>query len=71
MLEIAKDFSERLVSEQECCKLTGLSRTTRWELEKKGAFPMRRKIGARRVVWLWTELHQWMQSLPQPEEDAS
>ncbi|WP_188013288.1 helix-turn-helix transcriptional regulator [Photobacterium damselae] len=71
MQDIADNFPERLVSENECCKLTGLSRTTRWELEKKGAFPVRQKIGERRVVWLWSELHQWMQSLPQPKRAAS
>jgi len=66
-----KEFSERLISEDECCQLTGLARTTRWEMEKKGEFPMRRKIGARRVVWLWSELHKWMQALPQTEGEAS
>lgn len=71
MLDLNHKFSERLISEDECCQLTGLSRTTRWELEKKGAFPMRRKIGARRVVWLWSELHKWMHALPQPEGEAS
>ncbi|MFA9342860.1 helix-turn-helix transcriptional regulator, partial [Escherichia coli] len=40
---------DRIIREAECSKLTGVSRTTRYELEKKGNFPSRRNLGGRSV----------------------
>lgn len=33
-----QSLTDRVIREDECRKLTGVSRTTRYELEKKGAF---------------------------------
>lgn len=44
MREINED---RVIREDECRKLTGVCRTTRYELEKKGNFPSRRNLGGR------------------------
>ena len=52
----------RLVRECECASLTGLSRTTRWRLERHGKFPMRRRISDNAVGWLESELLDWVQS---------
>jgi prophage regulatory protein len=43
----------------EIVKLTGLSRTTIWRLERDGKFPMRRTISAGAVAWVDEEVHQW------------
>lgn len=51
---------ERIVREAECKRLTGLSRTTRWELERHGQFPPRRRLGVNSVGWLESELREWM-----------
>ena len=49
---------ERIVREAECKRLTGLSRTTRWELERHGHFPQRRRLGVNSVGWLESELRE-------------
>ena len=41
---------------------TGLSRTTRWRLEKKGKFPKRRQISPGRVGWRSSEILEWINS---------
>ncbi|MBS0905942.1 AlpA family transcriptional regulator [Pantoea dispersa] len=55
-------ISERTIREPECRQLTGLCRTTRYLMEKKGQFPARRKIGARAVGWLLSEVNAWQLS---------
>lgn len=57
-------FNDRIVRENECKHLTGLSRTTRFMLEKEGKFPSRRKIGGNRVGWLLSEINEWQQNSP-------
>lgn len=52
----------RFIREPECKSITGLSRTTRWRLEKAGKFPARRKISQNTVGWLSTEIEEWMRS---------
>lgn len=51
---------DRIVREAECKRLTGLSRTTRWELERRGQFPSRRRLGSHSVGWLASELEAWV-----------
>lgn len=51
---------DRIVREAERKRLTGLSRTTRWELERRGQFPQRRRLGVNSVGWLESELREWM-----------
>ncbi|EFO3514184.1 AlpA family phage regulatory protein [Escherichia coli] len=53
---------DRIIREAECSKLTGVSRTTRYELEKKGSFPSRRNLGGRSVGWLLSEVMEWVKS---------
>ncbi len=40
-------------------QLTGLSRSTLWRMEREGAFPARRKLSARSVGWLASEVKIW------------
>ena len=52
-------MSDRFIREKECRELTGLSRTTRWRLERHGNFPHRRKISPNGVAWLLSEIRSW------------
>ena len=45
-------------------RLTGLSRTTLWRLERRGAFPNRVRLGANSVGWLEDEVQSWIASRP-------
>jgi len=57
-------FTDRLVREAERAKITAVSRTSAWALEKKGLFPKRRKLHADsdRVCWLLSELLDFVKS---------
>jgi prophage regulatory protein len=41
---------------------TGLSRSTVWRLERKGAFPRHRRISPNAVGWLEQEIEEWIQT---------
>ena len=56
---------DRFVREPECRQLTGLSRTTRWRLEREGLFPRRRKLSRNAVGWRHSELLDWLQDTPE------
>ena len=53
---------DRFIRERECLKISGLSRTTRWRLERQQLFPKRRKISQNTVGWLESEILSWLQS---------
>lgn len=39
---------------------TGLSRSTIWRLERRGAFPRHRRISANAVAWIEEEVNGWI-----------
>lgn len=51
---------ERFLREAEVKRVTGLSRTTRWRLERRGQFPKRRRLSQNAIGWLESEIHSWM-----------
>jgi prophage regulatory protein len=51
-------------------KMTGLSRTTIWRLEKLGEFPKRRQLTVRRVGWDESEVRGWRESRPNAEQEG-
>ena len=53
---------DRFIREPECLKMTGLSRITRWRLERKLEFPKRRQISPNCIGWLESELHEWLET---------
>lgn len=55
-------MSERILREPEVGRVTGLGRTTRYEMERRGEFPRRRQIGLGAVGWLESELLEWMRT---------
>jgi len=67
ILPLQSDFNgeikltNRFVRENECKLITGLSRTRRWELERKGKFPKRIKLSERAVAWRLSDLMSWME----------
>jgi prophage regulatory protein len=50
---------DRFIREPECQELTGLSRTTRWRLERQGQFPARIQISPNAVAWRLSEIRDW------------
>lgn len=58
----SQQISERVIREEECRRLTGICRTTRYMMEKEGKFPARRKLGGRAIGWLLSEVSEWQQS---------
>lgn len=57
-------MDERLVFEPERKLLTGISRVTARQMEKRGEFPRRRRVGAQKVAWLFSEIQQWIAERP-------
>jgi prophage regulatory protein len=51
---------DRFIREPECREITGLSRPTRWRLEKAGLFPKKRQLSPGCKGWLGSEIHAWM-----------
>ncbi|MEI7266990.1 helix-turn-helix transcriptional regulator [Pectobacterium versatile] len=57
-------LTDRMIREAECHQLTGICRTTRYMMEKEGAFPARRKLGGRSVGWILSEILEWQRMQP-------
>ncbi|TAI99384.1 helix-turn-helix transcriptional regulator [Pectobacterium versatile] len=57
-------LTDRMIREAECRQLTGICRTTRYMMEKDGAFPARRKLGGRSVGWILSEILEWQRMQP-------
>lgn len=53
-------LTDRFLREREVQHRTGLSRSTRWRLERIGKFPRRRRISANAVAWLDSEIAAWI-----------
>jgi predicted DNA-binding transcriptional regulator AlpA len=45
-------------------RLTGLSRTTLWRLERQGKFPTRIRLGTNSVGWRDEEVQHWVETRP-------
>ena len=52
----------KFLREPQVSALTGLSKSTRWRLEKDGRFPKKRQLSAKSVGWLATEIEDWIQT---------
>jgi prophage regulatory protein len=52
----------RFIRENEVQRITGLSRTTRWRLEREGKFPLRRQLSENSVAWIESEIRDWFAS---------
>ena len=65
--EPLQDQSDRIIREDECRRLTGICRTTRYQKEIKGEFPARRQLGGRSVGWLLSEVNSWLNNQPKAQ----
>ena len=54
----------RLLSKVEVCDKVGLDYSHIWKLMHRGKFPRSRLIGDKRVMWLESEVDQWIADLP-------
>lgn len=53
---------DRVMREREVHTVTGLSRTTRWRLERAGEFPARIHLSPNAVGWRSCEIADWIAS---------
>ena len=56
---------------REVQKITALSRTTIWRLERAGKFPRRRQISQNAVAWLASEVQAWVDERAQLDNTAA
>jgi prophage regulatory protein len=54
--------ADRIIREPECKRRSGLSRATRWRLERDGNFPRRRRISPGASGWLESEFTGWLRT---------
>lgn len=54
---------DRILSREETSAITGRSLSSMWRDERAGAFPQRRKKGAKSVGYFLSEVTAWMQTL--------
>lgn len=54
--------TQRLLRLRAVCDLTGLCRSTVYQLEKYGTFPGRVAIGPRSVAWREAEVLEWIEA---------
>ena len=52
----------QFLREPQVAAMTGLSKSTRWRLEKAGKFPKKRRLSARSIGWLFSEIKNWVQT---------
>ena len=55
-----REGAERFVREFERERMTGLSRSAWFQLERKGQAPKRIRINARTVAWRLSDLQAWI-----------
>ncbi|PAV08863.1 transcriptional regulator [Arsenophonus sp. ENCA] len=56
---------DRLIREKERQRITSISRTTAWILEKEGRFPARKALGSNSCAWLLSDLLLWVRNPPE------
>ena len=59
---------DRLVRENERYKITSSARSTAWQLEKDGKYPLRKSLGANSCGWSLVELLHWIDNPPVVEK---
>ena len=63
---------DRFLRDQEQEEITGLSRTTRWRLEREGKFPKAYSIGGGNAKGrLESEIQQWMDDIVGEADDVT
>ena len=52
--------ADPIIREPECRVLTGLSKTTRWRMERAGQFPGRIRLSANACGWRLSAINAWL-----------
>ncbi|PLJ17735.1 hypothetical protein B6J61_27250 [Klebsiella pneumoniae] len=63
-LELIPDL-ERVIREPECFWMTGLPKSTRAFMEKKGQFPKHLVLGPKICAWRLSEVQEWIKTRAQ------
>ena len=53
-------FNDRIIRENECAEITGLSRSTRYRMEQEGTFPHRCHISPGCIGWKLSAVQSWL-----------
>ena len=65
----------KILRTHQVMKVTGLSRSTLWRLERRGDFPPRLRLSWNSCGWLDSEIQDWLRSRPRgmtgAERDAA
>ena len=54
--------TQRILRDAAVQERTGLSKSTRWRLERDGKFPQRVRLSANAVGWREEEINHWLES---------
>jgi prophage regulatory protein len=52
----------RILREKDVKQITGLSRVTRWRMERRGEFPRKVQLSRRAVGYLESEILDWLKA---------
>ena len=58
---------DRVMRLNEVKQITGLSRTTIWEMERAGRFPKHVRLTTKSIGWLESHICAWMEGLTTPD----
>ncbi len=61
---VMHENTDSIIRKSEVRKITGLSDTTIWRLEKLKKFPQRRRLSASACGWLMSEITNWAKTRP-------
>lgn len=56
------DTPDRIICIKEVQRLTDLSRTTIWRMERAGKFPPRLPLSGSRIGWRYNDIQEWIKS---------
>lgn len=54
---------DRLMRKKEVVHLCGVSYSSIWRMMKRGEFPKSRQVSGRVVVWLQSEVEEWLEAV--------
>ena len=54
--------SDRIIREAERLRLTSISRSQAFQLERRGLYPKRIRLGSRSVGWSFNSIMNWIES---------
>lgn len=60
VLQPEPSFQDRVIREAERLRITSISRSQAYQLEKQGRFPKRITLGTRSVGWRLSEIMAWV-----------